>query len=108
MIRVKELPRPHRVAQFNVQKTLNVTAQLAEKVLKSAGQSLNLSGLGKQSENDALANRKLVTNLIRGERDLRRLHVIVEAVTCLAAAPSRVARTDLLLGIVIFGRSHSC
>jgi hypothetical protein len=92
---VKELPRLHPVAEPNVQKTLNVTAQPAEEVLKPVGQTLNLSGLGRQSENDALANQKLIANLILSERNIRRSHVIVEGVKCFRAAPSSPQRMPL-------------
>jgi hypothetical protein len=85
---VKELARLHPVAKSDVQKTLNVTPQTAEEVLKAVGETLDLSGLGKQSQNDTLANQKLIPNLVLRERDVRRSHSRIERVKCVWAAPS--------------------
>ena len=92
---MKELPRLHPLAKSHVQKTLDVTADPAEKGLKTIGETLNLSGLGRQSENNGLANQKLIANLILRERNVRWPHAIVEDVKCLWAAPSSTKRMPL-------------
>jgi hypothetical protein len=61
---VQELSRLHPVAQADVQRPLDVTALSAETVLKTIGEMLDLSGLGRQPENDAVANEELIPNRI--------------------------------------------
>ena len=92
---MKELPWLHFVAQRDVQKALDVTAQPVEKVLKALSYLLDFSGLGKQSQNGTLTDQKLIANLILSEWNVRRPHALVEGVKCLWAAPSSAQRVPL-------------
>src|SRR5262249_39414554 len=48
-----------------------------------------------KSENDALANQKLISNLILSERNVRSPYVLVEGVKCPLAEPSGAQRVPL-------------
>jgi hypothetical protein len=76
-IRVKDLPWLHHVIETNVQESLDIATQIAQKVLKSVCKTLNLSSLRQESHDHTIAKQELVAKLILSERDVRGLYSIL-------------------------------
>ena len=84
---MQELSRLHRVAQSHVQVSFNVLVDLLKEIIETIGDRFQLSCLGSQPQNCAVANQKLVADLVLSKRNVRHLNALVERVKRARTSP---------------------